>query len=174
MFKGIWSLEFAGRDKETDEMIQKAIENPSDFVLKPQKEGGGNNFWEDEVKYKLMHFDEDPELRSYLLMEKIKSPIIPAVHITMGEMKVVDSLSELGINSVIFTRNTADGRNELIENKLIGTLLRTKASSELEGGVSAGFSVIDDLLIVPMKTLVEKAKDLPHGRLHASVNLPVQ
>ena len=121
-----------------------------------------------------MHFDEDPELRSYLLMEKIKSPIIPAVHITMGEMKVVDSLSELGINSVIFTRNTADGRNELIENKLIGTLLRTKASSELEGGVSAGFSVIDDLLIVPMKTLVEKAKDLPHGRLHASVNLPVQ
>jgi len=36
IFKGIWSLEDFGKDgAEVNAVVQKAIENPHDFVLKP-------------------------------------------------------------------------------------------------------------------------------------------
>lgn len=39
---------------EVNEIVEKAIENPTDFVLKPQKEGGGNNFFDEELKENLL------------------------------------------------------------------------------------------------------------------------
>jgi hypothetical protein len=38
-------------------VIAKAIEDPSKYVIKPQKEGGGNNFYGESVRTMLM----DPE-----------------------------------------------------------------------------------------------------------------
>lgn len=142
LFKGIWSLEDYGKGTETDDMIKKAIINPQDFVLKPQKEGGGNNFFDETLKSKLLNIENEDELQSYLLMEKINPPMIPACHMRNGELQITESLSEMGIYSMIFTKNTASG-NELICNKTIGTLMRTKASHFNEGGVAAGYSVID-------------------------------
>lgn len=43
-FAGLWGLE----DLEapaTSEIVSKAIKNPDGFVLKPQREGGGNNLY---------------------------------------------------------------------------------------------------------------------------------
>ncbi len=86
--------------------IKEALENPSRFVLKPQKEGGGNNFFDEELKQKLLQVEENIELRSYLLMEKINPPMIPACQLRNGELKITESLSELGIYSLILTKNT--------------------------------------------------------------------
>lgn len=41
---------------ETTQIVIKAIRNPDKYVLKPQKEGGGNNFYDQEAKEILMKF----------------------------------------------------------------------------------------------------------------------
>ena len=47
LFKGIWSLEDLHKSgAEVNSIVDKAIKNPHSYVLKPQKEGGGNNFFD--------------------------------------------------------------------------------------------------------------------------------
>lgn len=59
IFTGMWSLENYDASPEVQEVVAKAILNPHDFVLKPQKEGGGNNFFDDELKSMLEEFVAD-------------------------------------------------------------------------------------------------------------------
>ena len=41
---------------DCQQAVIKALKNPHDYVLKPQKEGGGNNFYDDEAKELLQKF----------------------------------------------------------------------------------------------------------------------
>ena len=72
-----------------------------------------------------------------------------------GQLSKHDSLSEFGFYSCLFTRNTAtsaDGSGqarETVTNEVLGTLMRTKANHHNEGGVNAGYSVIDSPFVVP-------------------------
>ena len=55
LFKGIWSLEDLCKEgAEVNSVVEQALENPHEFVLKPQKEGGGNNFFDQELKENLL------------------------------------------------------------------------------------------------------------------------
>ena len=45
---------------------------------------------------------EDDALRTYLIMERINPPMIPAVMMRNGETKLVSSLSEFGSYSCVF------------------------------------------------------------------------
>ena len=89
-------------------------------------------------------------LGTYLIMERINPPMIPAHMLRNGRMFSVDSLSEFGLYSSVFVDSA--GRNDILEgiptNRSLGTLMRTKASHNNEGGVNAGFSVIDSPLFV--------------------------
>lgn len=49
LFKGLWSLEDFETDPEVQAVIAKAIKNPHDYVMKPQKEGGGHNFFDEDI-----------------------------------------------------------------------------------------------------------------------------
>ena len=81
LFKGIWSLEDLHLNgAEVNQIVDKAIKNPHGYVLKPQKEGGGNNFYDQELKARLSKAKKslsanDP-LRTYLIMERINPPMI--------------------------------------------------------------------------------------------------
>ena len=37
-----------------NDIVERAIADPSNFVLKPQKEGGGNNFFDEELRENLV------------------------------------------------------------------------------------------------------------------------
>ena len=50
VFTGMWSLENFDEQPSVQEIVKKAIEDPRNFVVKPQKEGGGNNFYDEEAK----------------------------------------------------------------------------------------------------------------------------
>jgi hypothetical protein len=52
----MWSLENYDESTDVQEIVAKAILNPHDFVVKPQKEGGGNNFYDEEAKSLLQEF----------------------------------------------------------------------------------------------------------------------
>ena len=80
LFKGIWSLEDLGKaGAEVNTIVEKAIKNPHDYVLKPQKEGGGNNFFDDELKQNLIKAKSSNMnthyLGTYLIMERINPPM---------------------------------------------------------------------------------------------------
>lgn len=89
-------------------------------------------------------------------MERINPPVVPALMLCRGEVTKHDSLSELGFYSCLFTKNTSrpgeqatSNARKTLQNDVIGTLMRTKASHHNEGGVSSGYSVIDSPFVVP-------------------------
>lgn len=169
LFQGIWSLEDYGTPgASVNKVFEDALANPQNYVLKPQKEGGGNNFYNDDIPKQLLNFENDASLRSYLLMEKIKPPKIRCQMVRECALSSCNSLSELGIYSVIFTRNTPTG-NEMLENKTIGTLLRTKNSTCDEGGVVAGASVVDSPFVLPAQVIAEKSAQCPAGSILGAV-----
>jgi glutathione synthase len=57
--------------------ISKAIEDPSKYVIKPQKEGGGNNFFGEHVREMLLSRNQE-HLKQFLLMERIFPPDVKA------------------------------------------------------------------------------------------------
>lgn len=77
IFEGMWSLEHIMNPeaKEVHEVVQKAIEKPGDYILKPQREGGGNNLYDDELKKVLTTWDKK-DIAQFLIMEKIRAPKI--------------------------------------------------------------------------------------------------
>jgi glutathione synthase len=56
VFRGMWSLEDYENEKEVQDIVHKVIENANDYVVKPQKEGGGNNFYDEEASKLLKKF----------------------------------------------------------------------------------------------------------------------
>jgi hypothetical protein len=60
--------------------------------MKPQKEGGGNNFFDDDVKDLLQKIKANPSeagvLRTYLIMERINPPMIKAASLRNSEVGI--------------------------------------------------------------------------------------
>ena len=68
---GLWGLDDL-EDPETAAVLQKAQEQPDLFVLKPQREGGGNNLYGQDAQQKLQ---TRKGLSAYILMQRIRPPI---------------------------------------------------------------------------------------------------
>lgn len=138
-FAGQWGLDTpAGPD--TAAVIAQALDQPGDFVLKPQREGGGNNLYGEELVARLREGGEG--LAAYVLMQRIKPPVNRSVMVRAGQASEVDTLSELGVYGVLVRR----GRT-LLHNREAGHLVRTKAATSNEGGVAAGFAVLDSPML---------------------------
>ena len=60
-----------------------------------------------------------------------------------GQATLADTLSELGIYSTLVRRGS-----RVLRNEEAGHLVRTKAASSNEGGVAAGYAVLDSPLLV--------------------------
>ncbi len=68
---GLWGLDDLD-DPETAAVLQQAQEQPDLFVLKPQREGGGNNLYGEAAQQKLQ---TRKGLSAYILMQRIRPPI---------------------------------------------------------------------------------------------------
>ena len=84
------------------EILSKVRENPSDWVLKPQREGGGNNFYDQDIIDKLDSSSLD-ELKQYTLMKKIKANASPAVFMREGQKYECTRISELGVYGIVLS-----------------------------------------------------------------------
>ncbi|XP_022642717.1 glutathione synthetase, chloroplastic-like [Vigna radiata var. radiata] len=136
-FAGLWSL-------DESSIVEKAIENPELFVMKPQREGGGNNIYGDDVRETLQKLQKSgsQEDAAYILMQRIFPAISATVLMRNGCWSKHHAISELGIFGT-YLRN----KDKVIINKESGYLMRTKISSSDEGGVAAGFAVLDSLYL---------------------------
>uniref|UniRef100_R7W1Q9 Glutathione synthetase n=1 Tax=Aegilops tauschii TaxID=37682 RepID=R7W1Q9_AEGTA len=136
-FAGLWSL-------DNEEIVKSAIEKPDLFVLKPQREGGGNNLYGHDLRETLIRLknEQGEALAAYILMQRI-FPRASLTQLVQGGVCFEElSISELGIFGS-YLRN----KDKVVINNQCGYLMRTKVSSSNEGGVAAGFAVLDSILL---------------------------
>ena len=141
-FAGLYALDDAG----AAEAVSLALADPEGFVLKPQREGGGNNLYGEEMVRVLRTYDPSAErggvgdLSAFILMRRIFPPVNRTLCLRRGEMVELETLSELGVyGGYVRVGDT------VTRNAHGGHLLRTKAATSDEGGVAAGFAVLDSV-----------------------------
>lgn len=146
-------------DSEAGLKAQKLALNPETakgYVLKPQREGGGNNIYRTAIPQFLRDKVPKEKWKSYILMELIEPPALNNSIFRNGEIRSGGVVSELGVFGVCLWRNPMDRSRargeggEILENFGAGYLLRTKGRDSEEGGVAAGFGSVDSVLLVDM------------------------
>lgn len=134
-------------DLSTDGQGRKLALNPETamkHVLKPQREGGGNNIYKAEIP-KFLRSIPEKDWKGWVLMELI-DPASDAENVALrndGEVLRGNVISELGVYGTILWET--NGR--VLHNDQGGWLLRTKGKEVNEGGVAAGFSSLDSILL---------------------------
>ncbi|XP_040009734.1 glutathione synthetase isoform X2 [Xiphias gladius] len=140
-FAGLYTLDMG---PEGDKTVAMALAAPDQFVLKPQREGGGNNIYGSQICQVLEELKESTERMAYILMDKIHPN--PAQNYLLRRdtpLQISNCLSELGV----FGAYVRKGK-DMVMNECVGHLLRTKSSEQSDGGVAAGVAVLDNPLLV--------------------------
>jgi glutathione synthase len=114
------------------------------YVLKPQREGGGNNIYRSAIPPLLKSLPES-HWKSYILMEIITPPPVHNMILRNGNVEKGGVISELGIYGTCLWNHES---KEVLFNQTAGYLLRTKGEKSEEGGVAAGFGAMDSCLLV--------------------------
>jgi glutathione synthetase len=130
IFTGLYSLD---KLEGGEVVVDMVLKNPEAFVMKPQREGGGNNIYGADIPEKLMAMSDD-ERSAYIVMDRIFPPISKSYMVRPGAQslpEVVDMVSELGIFGAIIGT-----KEKILYNQQVGHMLRTKVSSANEGGKS--------------------------------------
>lgn len=146
-FAGLYSLGDDAVDEDYNAVREVLAGGHGRYVLKPQREGGGYNFYGEQLATKLrdnvvvqggvMKLDE--RLGEYILMERLFPPQQKAVLLRAGRVEGSgDSVSELGCFGTVVV--SSDGT--VAHNEYAGFLLRTKFSNVDEGGVASGFATL--------------------------------
>jgi len=139
-FAGLYSLDI--QEERIDDIIKKAIATPHDFVMKPQREGGGNNLFDNNLRDALIDFS--PKKRAgYILMDRIRFPSLKTFMLRESSILPSTAACEIGIYGVF----VGEGDKEYL-NHTTGWLMRTKIASMDEGGVAVGIAVLDSPYLV--------------------------
>jgi len=153
-FAGLYALGADADEGDLDAVRDVLFrEGERRYVLKPQREGGGYNFYGKELANKLRQHctvvDEDGDgkqnivlgnaLSEFILMERLFPPQQRAILLRNGIVEGSGmTISELGCFGTI----VASAEGEVVHNEYAGFLLRTKFSGVDEGGVASGFATL--------------------------------
>ncbi|XP_050315565.1 glutathione synthetase-like isoform X1 [Anthonomus grandis grandis] len=143
IFTGLYGLDF---DEAGDQAIQMALDDPDRFVLKPQREGGGNNVYGMEIRDAILAMKDTKERTAWILMERIRPPITTGYMVRPGGKNppdLAEMVSELGIFGVIIGDS-----QKIMVNRQVGHMLRTKVATADEGGVAAGYGALDSPYLI--------------------------
>ncbi|VDL97717.1 unnamed protein product [Schistocephalus solidus] len=137
-------FEFASKS-EIDAIVSDCMQNPSNYVLKPQREGGGNNIFGDAICAKLRNILGKPEANTFILMQRLQPPLVENCVVGLNYPPPIrrSMVCELGIYGVLLSNG-----DDIIENYSSGHLLRSKFFGVDEGGVAAGFACLDTPYLV--------------------------
>lgn len=135
----------AGRDAK---VLATNPETASRYVLKPQREGGGNNVYRRKIPEFLKSLPES-HWPAWILMEMIEPPALKNAILRNGEIQEGGVIGELGVYGVcLWTTGQGSEKGQILENREAGYLLRTKGDTSEEGGVAAGFGAVDSCCLV--------------------------
>ncbi|KAK2630255.1 hypothetical protein QTJ16_001075 [Diplocarpon rosae] len=119
-------------------------EKCQDYVLKPQREGGGNNIYRSAIPQFLKSLPES-HWKSFILMEMITPPPVQNIILRNGALEQGGVICELGVYGTCLWDQVS---KEVLHNENAGYLLRTKGDKSEEGGVAAGFGCMDSCRLV--------------------------
>lgn len=146
------------------------------YVLKPQREGGGNNVYRGSIPSFLRSIPE-AHWKGYILMEIIEPPALRNSILRNGVVQEGEVIGELGVFGVCLWRQPQQqqqqqsdqdqpvddenvertgneksgggaGNIEILENFQAGYVLRTKGRESEEGGIAAGYGCVDSCYLV--------------------------
>lgn len=92
-FAGLYPLDDSPEGLAAYEL---ALKNSEDLVMKPQREGGGNNIYGEDILAELKRLSPT-ERNAFILMDLIKSPPLDNLMIREGQTITGQVVSELGI-----------------------------------------------------------------------------
>jgi len=138
-FTGLYAFDQSESSKEA---LARLAKNPDDFVMKPQREGGGNNIYGKDIPPFLSKLT-DKEKEGYILMDLIRPEIQNSTIVRDGKAEDFKVISELGIYGIYLS----DKNDKPVINEQGGYLLRTKSSSSNEGGVASGYGCLNSPLL---------------------------
>jgi len=147
-FAPIYPLDESEAGKEAVKLAQDPA-SAVRYVLKPQREGGGNNIYRKAIPPFLEKLPKT-HWPAYILMEMIEPPPLKNAILRNGELHRGGVIGELGVYGVCLWKNGSGekGGGEVLENWEAGYLLRTKGDQSEEGGVAAGFGAVDSCCLV--------------------------
>ena len=122
-----------------------ADQNPHNWVLKNQGEGGGHCVFDDDILPRLNALTEE-DYQAWTLMRRLhpEHRHRPALLVRRGQASVVnDLISEIGLFTIHF-----NGNHMTDEKGYAGYLIRSKPASVSEGGVHSGMGAADSLSVV--------------------------
>lgn len=128
-------------DRDGDANAQRALDDPSRWVLKPQREGGGNNIYGADIPAFLGRISR-LERAAHVLMERITPMSEPLALLRDGQLWEGEAVSELGIYGVILVND-----DKVVENYEAGYLVRSKPANVNEGGVATGFAYLNSVAL---------------------------
>lgn len=134
-------------ESEAGKEARKLALNPdtaNKYVLKPQREGGGNNVYRNAIPEFLKKTPES-HWPAHILMEMIETPSQKNAILRNGVVQKGGVICELGVYGVCLWSHS---KGDILENWEAGYLLRTKGDQSEEGGVAAGFGAVDSCCLV--------------------------
>ncbi len=140
-FVNIYSLD---DDAEGDANAAMALAHPAAFVVKPMREGGGNNYFGESIVALLGHLSRT-ERSAHILMDLITGGE-PQQNVLYRDAlgRVCRCISEVGIYGI----DIWDGPSVMVLNEAAGYLVRTKEAGVAEGGVMSGYAHLASLSLV--------------------------
>ncbi|XP_055344332.1 glutathione synthetase-like [Paramacrobiotus metropolitanus] len=126
--------------------IADALAHPARYVLKPNREGGGNNFYFQDLVDRIQAVRGTPLAQDYILMAKMQPSTQRNVLIrAQTPPAVVDAVSEVGVFGTVLAR----GETEMLLNRRAdAVLVRSKALGVNEGGLALGWSCLSSAWLV--------------------------
>jgi glutathione synthetase len=134
--KIFYAEEMSGEDIES--LVKEIRGDLNKYIVKPMKEGGGNNYYNEEILSVLPGEKREEIFKNSIIMERINPPENETYVLHENTFKYFKAISELSVYGIILS-----DENTIHLNESVGFLLRTKEKSNQEGGVIIGSSVID-------------------------------
>jgi glutathione synthetase len=148
-FAPIYPMDVSEAGKEARKIATNA-ESASHYVLKPQREGGGNNVYRKAIP-EFLKVTPETHWPAHILMEMIEPPAQTNIILRNGELQKGGVICELGVYGVcLWKHGKGNGKGEILVNREAGYLLRTKGDQSEEGGVAAGFGAVDSCCLIDL------------------------
>jgi hypothetical protein len=132
---------FNSSEEQRKEILKELKDNYKNYIVKPLREGGGNNYYnEDILKILPQSEDEQPSnmLMNAIIMERVNPPEHDCLVLHDNTLKSLKCVTEYSIFGVLLSDDKV-----IHTNNQIGYFLRTKESTIQEGGLVSGFSAAD-------------------------------
>ena len=168
-FGGIYNIRDMDEEKQR-ELFSRIKADPNNYILKPMREGGGNNIIGDKLKELIPEEGILPGdlLKNSVIVDKIDSAIHESIVLRNEKISFQNSISEYSIYGIILS-----DENKIHINKSISFLVRTKNKDDIEGGIMEGAGAIDlpCLLDVNLETNLSNATLPIFPKISAALNL---